>query len=461
MHTIKNRVDEFIANPRRALFVLAAPVAIAMFVQTMYNIVDTAFVGRLGAASIAALTFAFPIFFILISLNSGLGVGINSIISRLLGAKNKEAAENAAAHGIIMTAVFAVAVYFLGRLMLRPLYSLFGATQDVRALSMSYMTIILLAVFFMFPAYAMNSIFAAQGDTRTPMVVQTFGFVLNAILDPIFIYLLRFGVRGAAIATDIAIAVTLLVYIYFLKKRSYLRVRLRHFRFSFDLCREICRVGAPASLMMLTMSVYVMFLNRFMAHFGTVYVASFGLATRLESLVSLPIFALSISLLTLVGMFYGAKRYDLVKSISWYGIEIGVAAAGAVGVLFYVFPIVFLKIFTQDRLILMIGSAYLRVDVLTFPTMAIAMILSRVLQGMGFGFPGFFINAIRIFLVAVPLAYVFVFVLGYGFLSIAWAMVAGGVTASILAFWWMGIKFRGLSGASQISGMVFEAKQKS
>lgn len=448
MHIIKNRVDEFIANPRRALFVLAAPVAIAMFVQTMYNIVDTAFVGRLGSASIAALTFAFPIFFILISLNSGLGVGINSIISRFLGAKNKEAAENAATHGIIMTVVFAIVIYILGRLALSPLYSLFGADQDVHALSMSYMTIILMAVFFMFPAYAMNSIFAAQGDTRTSMIVQTFGFVLNAILDPIFIYQLRFGVRGAAIATDIAIAVTLLVYVYFLRKRSYLRVRFRHFRFSYDLCREICRVGAPASLMMLTMSIYVMFLNRFMAHFGTDYVASFGLATRLESFVSLPIFALSISLLTLVGMFYGAKRYDLVKAISWYGIKNGVVAAGAVGVLFYAFPIVFLKIFTQDRLILMIGSAYLRVDVLTFPTMAIAMILSRVLQGMGFGFPGFFINAIRIFFVAVPLAYVFVFVLGYGFISIAWAMVAGGVTASLLAFWWMALKFKALSSAS-------------
>jgi Na+-driven multidrug efflux pump len=194
--------------------------------------------------------------------------------------------------------------------------------------------------------------------------------------------------------------------------------------------------------MMLTISVYVMFLNRFMAHFGTDYVASFGLATRLESLVSLPIFALSISLLTLVGMFYGAKRYDLVKSISWYGIGIGVLAAGAVGVLFYAVPVVFLKIFTQERLILMIGAAYLRVDVLTFPTMAIAMIVSRVLQGMGFGLPGFIINAIRIFFVAVPLAYIFVFVLGYGFLSIAWAMVAGGVTASLLAFWWLSAKFR-------------------
>ena len=441
---MKNRVDEFIANPRRALFVMAAPVAIAMLVQTMYNIVDTAFVGRLGAASIAALAFAFPIFFIMISLNSGLGVGINSVISRFLGAKDREAAENAAAHGIIMTVLFAFVVYFLGRLALDFLYSLFGAAPDVRVLSMSYMKTILFAVFFMFPAYAINSIFAAQGDTRTPMIIQMTGFVLNTILDPIFIYPLRFGVRGAAIATDIAIAVTLVVYIGFLRKRSYLRVRLRTFRFSFGLCREICRVGAPASLMMLTMSIYIMFLNRFMAHFGTDYVASFGLAGRLESFVSLPIFALSISLLTLVGMFYGAKRYDLVRSISWYGTVIGLLAAAGVGVLFYAFPVIFLKIFTQDRLILMIGSAYLRIDVLTFPTMAVAMIVSRILQGMGFGLPGFIINAVRIFFVAVPLAYIFVFVLGYGFLSVAWAMVAGGVTASLLAFWWMGSKFRSL-----------------
>jgi Na+-driven multidrug efflux pump len=140
-----------------------------------------------------------------------------------------------------------------------------------------------------------------------------------------------------------------------------------------------------------------------------------------------------------------------VKSISWYGIGIGVLAAGAVGVLFYAVPVVFLKIFTQERLILMIGAAYLRVDVLTFPTMAIAMIVSRVLQGMGFGLPGFIINAIRIFFVAVPLAYIFVFVLGYGFLSIAWAMVAGGVTASLLAFWWLSAKFRMLGEISPLS----------
>lgn len=276
------------------------------------------------------------------------------------------------------------------------------------------------------------------------MIVQTFGFMLNAILDPIFIYALGYGVRGAAIATVIAISITLVVYIYFLRTRSYLKIRFRSFKFSFSLCREICRVGAPASLMMLMLSVYVMFLNRFMAHFGTDYVASFGLATRLESFVSLPIFALSISLLTLVGMFYGAKRLELLKAISWYGIKIGILATGAIGILFYLFPSLFLRIFTHDRLLLMIGSAYLRIDVLTFPLMAISMIVSRIMQGLGYGLPGLTINLIRIFFVAVPLAYVFVFILGYGFLSIAWAMVVGGVTASLLAFWWMGTKFSAL-----------------
>jgi putative MATE family efflux protein len=427
---MRNRVDEFVANPKRALFVLAAPVMIAMFVQTMYNIVDTAFVGRLGAEAIAALTFAFPIFFILISLNSGIGVGINSIISRRLGAKNKEEAENAAAHGLVMTTVFAAVVFGVGHLTMRPLYSLFGAVPQVEGLSLTYMWIILLGIFAMFPSFAMNSIFAAQGDTKTPMIVQSSVLMLNAILDPIFIYVLGYGVRGAAIATVIALSVSLVLYIYLVQKRSYLKIRFRSFKFSFALCREI----------------YIMFLNRFMAHFGTDYVASFGLATRLESFVSLPIFSLSISLITLVGMFYGAKKYDILKSICWYGIRLGIMMTCLVGVAFYIFPIPLLKIFTRERILLMIGKAYIRIDVFTFPLMAISMTISRILQGMGYGLPGLIINLVRIFIVAVPAAYIFVFVLGHGFLSIAWAMVLGGVSASILAFIWLTAKFSALEG---------------
>jgi putative MATE family efflux protein len=439
-----SRVDEFIRNPKKALLVLATPIAIAMFVQTMYNIVDTAWVGRLGARAIAALTFAFPIFFILIGLNSGMGTGINSVISRQLGAGDKEAAENAAVHGLIMSEVFAAIIFLAGLFTLRPLFSLFGATTEVLGLSLDYMFIILLGVFVMFPAYALNSIFSAQGDTRTPMKVQIAALVLNAVLDPVFIYVLGYGIAGAAIATVIAFAFSLGLYFYYLGGRSYLKLRPRSFRFCFPLCRDICRVGAPAALMMLTMSVYVMFLNRFMAHFGTDYVASFGLATRLESFAAMPIVALSVSLVTLVGMFLGAREIDVLKQVSWYGLKIGVAFTSVLGVIFFIFPFLFLRIFTPQPVLLMIGSAYLRIDVLTFPLMTVSTVVSRILQGMGFGVPGLIINFIRIFVVAVPLAYFFVFVLGYGFLSIAWAMVLGGVASNLTAFLWLTAKFRGL-----------------
>jgi putative MATE family efflux protein len=445
---MRDRVDEFIANPRRALFAMAGPVTIAMLVQTMYNLVDTAFVGRLGAESIAALTFAFPLFFIAIGLSSGTGVGLSSVVSRRLGAKDKDGAENAAVHGLVLTAVFGAALLAIGLLFQRRLFLLLGARGHVLDLSMSYMTVVWLGIVFMFPAFAMNSIFSAQGDTRTPMVVQTAALVLNAVLDPIFIYPLGFGVQGAAIATVIALAFSLILYVILVRRRSYLKLDFRRFRYSSSLCREICRVGAPASLMMLIMSVYVMFLNRFMAHFGTEHVAAFGLATRLESLPGMLIVGLSVSLLTLVGMFYGAHQLPMVRSISWYSLRLGVALTSLIGVVFFIAPALFLRIFTDEARILALGAAYLRIDVLTFPMMAVSMIVSRVLQGLGLGLPGLVINLIRIFVVAVPLAYVFVFVLGYGYLSVAWAMVLGGIASNITALLWLSLKLKELSAAA-------------
>jgi len=210
---------------------------------------------------------------------------------------------------------------------------------------------------------------------------------------------------------------------------------------------DIFRVGAPATLMMFVMSIYVMFLNRFMSHFGTPYVAAFGLATRLESLPGILIVGISVSLLTLVGMFYGASRMAELRTICWYGLRIGIVFTSLIGLIFYAAPTLFLKIFTDEGQVLTNGAAYLRIDVLTFPLMAVSMIVSRILQGMGLGLPGLMINLIRIFIVAVPLAYIFVFVLGYGFLSVAWAMVCGGIASNITAFLWLGWKFRALSRA--------------
>ncbi|MBW2976878.1 MATE family efflux transporter [Candidatus Woesearchaeota archaeon] len=441
----ESRVDEFIRNPKKALLKLTFPVVIAMLVQIMYNIVDTAFVGRLGTEAIAALTFSFPLFFILVSLNSGLGIGINSRISRYLGARNRDGAENTAMHGILISLALALGVFILGSLTLKPLFLLFGATGNVLALSISYMSIILLAVFFMFPSFVLNSIFSAQGDTKTPMKVQISALTLNIILDPLFIYVLGYGVVGAAIATMLSFLLALLLSAYYIRKRSYLRISLKYFRFSFSLIKDIFSVGAPASFMMLLLSVYIIFINRFMSHFGTDYVAAFGIASRLESVAIMPVVALSMSMLTLVGMFFGAKRFDLLKETSFYSIKIAVAFTSAIGIVFFAMPHLFLRVFTPDSTLLGIGSAYLRIDVFTFPLMAVSSIISRVLQGMGLGLPGLVINLVRVFIFAVPLAYAFVFILGYGYLSIAVAMVIGGIASSTTAIIWLRVKTKVLN----------------
>lgn len=432
-----NRLEEFAADPRRALVTLSLPIAVAMLVQTLYNIVDTAFVGRLGAESIAALSFSFPLFFILVSLTQGIGAGLNSTISRLYGAGRTEEAGRAAGNGLLLSVFLAAAVCVLGLATLRPLFVVFGAPPPVQELGRQYMSVIYSGAAVMFPAFALNSIFAGQGDTRTPMKVQAAGLILNAVLDPIFIYPLGFGVRGAAIATVISLAVTLLLYAHYVRRKSALRLRLASFKPSLPLSASILGVGAPAALMMILLSIYVMFLNGYMVHFGTPYVAGFGLVTRLESLASLPIAALSLALLTLVGMFYGSRRFDRLKKLCRDGLLAGIVLTSAVGLVMFAVPSLFLRIFTADKDILRIGSAYLRVDVFTFPLMSTTMIIARVMQGMGYGTPGLVITLIRVFVVAVPLAYVFVFLLGFGFLSVAAAMILGGLASNLTGYIWL------------------------
>jgi len=314
---------------------------------------------------------------------------------------------------------------------------LLGAREQVLELAVSYMNIIAAGCFFMFSSYAIHSIFTAQGDTLTPMKVQISGLLLNIILDPLFIFVLKKGVPGAAIATIISQGCGLLLFTWYLRKKSVLRLSLKHFSGRLATISEIFKVGIPASLTMLLMAFYIMFLNRFMAHFGTEYVAAFGMASRLESAVVMPLVASAIALLTLTGMFHGAKQFPLLIKTFHFALKVNIIYALGMGILFFIFPTKFLGIFTSREDLLNIGAAYMRIEVFTFPLMAVNITANRAMQGMGLGLPGITMNFIRIFVVAIPLAYVFVYLLNFSYLSIAAAMVCGGIAANLTALTWL------------------------
>ena len=293
---MKHKVDKFIKNPKKALFYLSIPIVITLLVQTLYNIVDTIYIGRLGTDAIAALTFSFPIFFVFIALNTGIGIGMGSMISRWLGSKKKKAAENTAIHGLLLGILIALFLVVIGLFSINHLFVLFGATGNVVKLSTDYMNLILIGLFLMFPAQIIMSIFSSQGDTKTMMKIQVSALVLNIILDPIFIYTLNLGVKGAAIATSLSFLLSLVLAIYYLSKGSYLRIHLNSFSWDPKIFLNMFKVGFPASLNMLLIAFYIIFINRLMAYFGTDYVAAFGMASRLEQIAVVPILSIATKL---------------------------------------------------------------------------------------------------------------------------------------------------------------------
>lgn len=436
---MKNRrVDSFLRNPKKALWTLAWPIIIGMVVQVSYNIVDTAWVGRLGSEAIAALAFSFPIFFVMIAVVNGVNIGTNSLISRLVGAGKIGRARNAAIHAVIMSVIVAVVFTVLGIVFLNDLFVLFGASPDVLPFAVSYMRILLLGSLFIFLSFTFSAILSSQGDTKTPMKIQIAGLVMNMILDPIFIFGLGLGVAGAAIATVISFSFAFFLGLYFMFRKSHLlRLRFAGFNFSGAVVKEIFKVGFPATLMQLMIAFYVVVINRFMAHFGTEYVAAEGLVFRLESVAIMIPMAIGIAMLTLVGMFVGSRKYSGLKRFIWYSLRVNVIIASVMGLVFFSFPGLFFRVFTGDANLISLASAILRIDVLTFPLMAAGFAVARIMQGMGFGFPGFVITLTRVFVVFVPLSYLFVFHFSFGYLSVVVSQVISGVVSVSIALLWL------------------------
>jgi len=290
-------------------------------------------------------------------------------------------------------------------------------------------------------------VFSSQGDTKTPMYVQVSALLLNIILDPILIYGFNMGVKGAAIATVTAFFLAFCLNMYLIRKRSYLHIHPSSFKFSFPIIKEILVVGVPTSISMLLMSFSFLILNKFMSSFGTEYVAALGMIGRLDTVAIMPVMALALSLLTLSGMFYGAKRFDLLRSITWFAIKIGVMYTLIMGIVFLIFPRVFLMIFTNDQNLINIAVPYLRIDVFDFWMLAVGIICARVMRGMGHGVPGLVMVFMRVVFVLFPLAYIFVVTMGLSYLSLAISTVTSAFIYMVVGVIWIEYYFKKLNSS--------------
>ena len=241
-------VDTLLGNPKRAIIKLSLPMIVAMSVHTLYSFVDGLWVAGLGPEALSAVGFTFPFFFMLMALAAGIGTGGAAALSRMIGARDKQGADAVATHTMVLMLIGSLIVA-LPFFIFAPSIFLHLGAGPVAELAGHYARIIFAGTLLIFFGQVAAALLRGEGDVKRAMVVMMISSGLNIILDPIFIYLLGLGVAGAAWATLVSICFSsgFLFYVYFIKRDTFVDIRLRGFRFRRVILADIMRVGIPAS----------------------------------------------------------------------------------------------------------------------------------------------------------------------------------------------------------------------
>ena len=451
----ESRLESFLESPTKALWSLAIPIMFGMGIHTLYNMVDMIFIGRLGGDAIAGVAFNMPLFFLMLGLTMGLGSGVTASIARYIGNNNKVNADNSAEHALAMAGAIAVVFTIAGLVLGKDLLAKLGAEGIILELAWDYLYVIVAGLPFMIFSGFFRSILAGEGDMKLPMLVAGFGTILNIILDPIFIFKLEnyggigfgLGIKGAALATVVCQGIVFLIFVYmlFVKKHTYITFNLRDFSPSKVILWDIIKVGIPASLSMVIMALGQGVFNKILIHYSSQTVAAYQVAGRLDMLIFLPIFSIAGGLTTLVGMFYGAREIEALKSIVKYGISRSFFITVCSSAFVYFFAPAFSALFTQDKEIIEVSVGFLRLMTLVYPFVAIAISCGRVMQGLGKGIPVLVITTVRVLGISAPLALYFSFVLHK---SVEWNWYAMMISTSIaftIAVTWVQVELKKLT----------------
>ena len=344
---------------------LAIPSSIALFVSATYNLVDTIFVGRgVGTDAIGALTLVFPFQMIVMAFGNLVGIGAASIISRSLGARNPIRARQAAGTAVTVAFGLGLLTTLLGTLFTPTLARVLGATGALSAPTLQYLRVILIGVPLQILNIAANNIIRAEGQARAAMATMVAGMVVNIGLDPVFIFALGWGVRGAAIGTVIGHGVTTaIIVIFYARGRGSVRIRPRDLRPNLSIIREMVTIGSSGFVRQTTSSFMQGLRNNLlMVYGGTVFVAAFGVVFRSLLFLAMPAMGIAQALPTIAGYNYGAGKMDRVRRSVWVSILASTAVNITGFLVMMVFPHTLLRLFSSDPALIADGVSIMRVN---------------------------------------------------------------------------------------------------
>lgn len=400
----RNILDE--KNIKYLLFKLSLPAMTGMMVMALYNIVDTIFVGRgVGTLGIAGLSIAFPVQMAVLALGQMFGIGSASIISRSLGRKDYEKANEVVSTIFSFGFIVSVLITIFGLVYIDKLLLLFGANVEVFPYAKSYMNVILLGTLFIIFSMTGNNIVRSEGKAMVAMFTLIIGAGLNIILDPIFIFYFDMGVAGAAWATVIsqAFAATYL-FIFLQSGGSTVHFNIRKMGLNIKLIIEILSIGLSSFARHIAGSLlFIVINNQLKIHGGAIGLAVFGIIFRSLKFIILPVMGIGQGLQPIVGYNYGAKRIDKVLEATKIALISSILVFLFGTVLVEAFPVLFLKIFSSDPEVLVVGKTALRIMLMLLPIVALQVIGAIMYQALGKAFLALILSMTREIFVLLPL----------------------------------------------------------
>lgn len=394
----------------RLLINMSVPMMFSMLVQALYNVVDSIFVAMVSEDALTAVSMAFPIQALLISLGAGTGVGINALVSRALGAKNNEQAGKVAGNGIFLALCSYVVFLIVGITVVTPFYR--GQTDNAQIITYGeeYLTIVCCVSIGMLMQFTFERLLQSTGKTVLSMYAQIVGAVTNLILDPILIFGLldmpRMGVKGAAIATVIGqMAAGIFAMILNAKYNPEIKITIKGFKPSLSIIKNIYAIGIPSIIMQSIGSVMIYGLNKILMGFSSTAVAVFGVYFKLQSFVFLPIFGLNNGIIPIVAYNYGAKNRKRIIDTYKYAVVFALFIM-AVGMMIFEFvPEKLFMMFNASDNMLSIGSVALRRIAVHFPVAAYCIVTGSLFQALGKAVYSMINSIMRQLVVLLPAAY--------------------------------------------------------
>lgn len=387
---------------------MSVPIMFSMLVQALYNIVDSMFVARISETALTAVSFAYPVQMLVISVAVGTGIGVNALLSRRLGEGNQEAADKIVHNGILLMLASWVVFALFGLLFSRTFFGFFTTNPEVIEQGASYLRICLVFSFGIFLQILMERFIQVTGRTIFQMISQVAGAVTNIILDPILIFGLlgapRMGIMGAAVATVSGqILGFVIAFVLNHKYNHEIHFQLSHLKFDTQSVLNIYSVGLPSIIMQSIGSVLNFGMNKILMAFSETAVSVLGLYFKLQSFVFMPGFGLTSALVPIVGYNYGARKRDrIVQSIKVSMVSMSIIMVLGT-LLFQFWPEPLLHLFGEGDII-RLGVPALRIISLSFPIAGVAIVLSSLFQALGNGVMSLAMSVFRQLLILLPVA---------------------------------------------------------